>query len=169
MAYLTKDDYRRREEAAARRNAKNAEKAVAEGMTEEQVELVSDLCSLRHELHCNIRSLVQGNDNGRIARRLVALNQELRLAGLPPMPHIPAYKEEYIDIDTIDEIEADPDAFGEEIPDNGTEEYEIWRDDTCRRIYGEWAELHEGIEGYLANIDKRYGTAYCPAGIQRML
>lgn len=54
MAYLNKEQYEYRHETAAARNAKNESIAVENGMTKEQADMISRLCSLRHELHTNI-------------------------------------------------------------------------------------------------------------------
>ena len=36
-------------------------------------------------------------------------------------------------------------------------------------LYEQWSEVNNKIEKYLLSIDKKYGTKWCPTGIQRML
>lgn len=54
MAYLNQRQYDYRRESAAARNLNNEEIAVEHGMSEEQAGLISKLCAIRHEFHCNI-------------------------------------------------------------------------------------------------------------------
>lgn len=168
MAYLNKDQYDRRRENAAQRNIVNSEIAVANGMTEEQAELITRLCALRHELHTNIDSLVTGEDNNRIEERLIKLNSDIREAGLAPMSHIPAYTDDYIDIDSMACITEDPEAYGEDMPERGTDEWQQWHNRVSGRIYEQWSELHGKIEDYLRSIDNKYNTSFCPTGAQRL-
>lgn len=60
MAYLNKEQYEYRREAAATRNLKNEQTAIENGMTENQADLISRLCSLRHEYHCNLAAYTKG-------------------------------------------------------------------------------------------------------------
>lgn len=170
MAYLNKRQYEYRENAAAERNFKNGEIAMENGMTEEQADLIKELCSLRHELHTNMDALVKGNDNNRIEKRLIRLNDEIRQSGLTPISCIPAYEGEFIDIDSIEMLTDD--AYSEycdyEIPESGTKEWQDWYDREYYRIYDEWSEIHEGIENYLREIDNQYGTKFCPTGALRI-
>lgn len=63
MAYLNKQQYGYRRESAAARNLNNEEIAVQNGMTSDQAELISKLCAIRHDFHCNIDSIVKGGDD----------------------------------------------------------------------------------------------------------
>lgn len=64
MAKLNKEQYYRRAINAERRNANNEEIAVANGMPEHWAELVTELCRVRHEMHCNIDKLVWSAEVG---------------------------------------------------------------------------------------------------------
>lgn len=78
MAYLNKEQYEYRREAAAARNAKNESVAVENGMTEQQADLISRLCSLRHELHCSMDDIVKGNDGARdICKAFASLEDKM--------------------------------------------------------------------------------------------
>lgn len=170
MAYLTKEQYEYRREAAASRAAENREIAIENGMTEEQANLISELCSLRHELHTNMDDLVTGNDNNRIEKRLIRLNSEIRESGLTPMSHIPSYEGYFIDIESMAMLEEDAasDYCDYSAPESGTDEWDEWYDENYSRIYDEWSEIHSGIESYLAEIDEKYGTHFKPTGALRI-
>ena len=163
MAYLNKEQYAYRHKSAARRAAENEEIAVEHGMTEEQAELISDLCALRHELHTNMDKVTVNDADIRIKPRLVKLSSQIVLAGLPKIPCLPCNEGDYIDIDDINELyECD------EWPESGTQEWQHKYDGEYTRIYGELEQLNKDVETYLADIDKQYGTSWCPTGSLRV-
>lgn len=164
MAYLTKEQYDYRRNAAAVRAADNEQIAVEHGMTEEQAELISNLCALRHELHTNMDKVTVSDADLRIKSRLVKLNAAIRESGLNPARCMPADESDYIDIDDINELyECD------EWPEPGTQEWQDKYDDEYARIYSELEQLNGDIEKYLAEIDKQYGTKWCPTGTLRIM
>lgn len=164
MAYLKKEQYEYRREAAARRAADNEQIAVEHGMTEEQAELISELCRLRHELHTNMDKVTVSDADLRIKSKLVKLNAAIRESGLKPAECMPSDESDYIDIDDIDVLyECD------EWPESGTQEWQDKYDDEYARIYSELEQLNSDIEKYLTEIDKQYGTKWCPTGVLRIM
>lgn len=164
MAYLKKEQYEYRKKSAAKRAADNERIAVEHGMTEEQAELISDLCALRHELHTNMDKVTSSDNDLCIKSRLVRLNAAIRESGLKPAECIPSDKGDYIDIDDIDLLyETD------EWPERNTREWQDKYDDEYARIYSELEQLNSDIEKYLAEIDKQYGTSWCPTGALRVM
>ena len=164
MAYLKKEQYEHRERLAAKRAAGNERIAVENGMTEEQAELISQLCALRHELHTNMGKVTVSDNDLRIKTRLVRLNAAIRASGLKPAECMPQWEDDYIDIDDIDLLyETD------EWPESGTREWQDKYDDEYSRIYGELEQLNDDIEKYLTEIDKQYGTSWCPTGALRIM
>ena len=164
MTYLKKEQYEYRRNAAARRSDDNEQIAVEHGMTEEQAGLISELCRLRHELHTNMDKVTVSDADLRIKSRLVKLNAAIRESGLNPAGCMPADESDYIDIDDINELyECD------EWPEPGTQEWQDKYDDEYARIYGELEQLNGDIEKYLAEIDKLYGTKWCPTGTLRIM
>ncbi len=164
MAKLTKEQYAYRRESAARRNADNEAIAVEHGMTEEQAELISKLCTLRHELHSNMDKVASNDSQLNIKGQLVELAREIDEAGLPQVPCIPIAEGAYIDIDSLDELLE----YGE-WPESGTDEWQEKYDDEDFRIYNELSNLNKEIEKYLAEIDRQYGTKWCPTGALRIM
>lgn len=169
MAYLDKRQYEYREAKAAERNVRNAEIAIENGMTEEQAELIIRLCSLRHELHGSVDSLIKSAECSEwdIVKRLVRLNdEELPEAGL----------EEFINSDYIDNIDCidmcfdiGEDSEGNLVPeDHDSEEFQEWYDATYYRASDAWEEVNTKIEHYLRGIDEKYNTHFKPTGALRI-
>ena len=148
MAYLTKEQYSRRNENAANRMAKNAENTA---LTEEQHEAISNLCTARHKLHSNMRHAIIEDYNG-LKKAIVNANVAIYECGLTPMSFIGTDRSDYIDIDSLNEIEYTK------------EEY----DSEYERISNELEKLNSKIEDYLSEIDSKYSTNYAPTGAQRM-
>lgn len=160
MAYLSKQQYDRRRENAAQRAIDNEAQAQQNGMTAEQAELISRLCSLRHDLHTNMDEVTKTDDN-MIKRDLVNLNSEIAASGLPYVECIPTETEDFIDIDTIDGLYD----YGD-VPKDDAERKQ-WYEENYERIYKELEDLNTNIEHYLADIDKQYNTHYAPTGALR--
>lgn len=162
MAYLNKAQYDYRREAAAARNLSNEEIAVHNGMTSEQAELISKLCAIRHEFHCNIDNLVKSADNDSMSD-ILEIEKSINESGLPKFDIVSML----LDIDDLDGLIYE---YGEDVPeDHDSEEYRDWYDDNYARIYSELEEINKNIEKYLANIDSQYGTHWCPTGQLRIM
>lgn len=164
MAYLKKEQYEYRRESAARRAADNEAIAIEHGMTEEQAELISELCRLRHELHTNMDAVTTSDADLRLKSKLVSVSAQIVESGLPKVPCLPCDESDYIDIDDIDVLYE-----CEKWPDSGTQEWQDKYDEEYYRIYGELEQLNKDIEAYLADIDKQYGTHWCPTGALRIM
>nr|DAG06847.1 MAG TPA: Cpf1/RNA Complex FUNCTION-RNA complex.49A [Caudoviricetes sp.] len=163
MAYLSKKQYEHRSNNAALRNARNAQKAIANGMTEEQADLITQLCGLRHDFHCNMEKIAEYIESkGEFLRKFRSWEAEAEKENLPEL---------FISgkLEDIDEIEGLEDYYGEDVPeDNDSDEYKEWYSEEYSRIYDELSELHKKIERYLKSIDEQYNTEFCPTGIQRI-
>ena len=164
MAYLKKEQYDYRRESAAKRAADNEAIAIEHGMTEKQAELISELCSLRHELHSNMDKVTKSDSQLDIKGQLVELARKIDEEGLPQVPGIPIAECDYIDIDSLEEL-LEYDAW----PESGTQEWQDKYDDEFWRIHGELSNLNSEIEKYLADIDKQFGTSWCPTGALRIM
>lgn len=164
MAYLKKEQYERRNENSAKRNIENSEKAVENGMTENQSELIVRLCCLRHDIHTNTRHIICGDEQG-FKKQLVELNSEIHESGLIAMTFISHHVEDFIDIDTIDEAY---DYEDENKPELGSDEYYEWYNSEYEKISAELEKLNTKIENYLSEIDSKYGTNFAPTGALRI-
>lgn len=163
MAYLNKQQYGYRRESAAARNLNNEEIAVQNGMTSDQAELISKLCAIRHDFHCNIDSIVKGGDDNSISDEIENIEYGINESGLPELDIVSML----LDIDDLDGLVY---GYGEDAPeDHDSEEFQNWYDDNYARIYSELEEVNKSIEKYLANIDNQYGTSWCPTGQLRIM
>lgn len=163
MSYLNKEQYEYRREAAAARNAKNESIAVENGMTEQQADLISRLCSLRHELHCSMDDIVKGcDDKSNIRARFASLEERMEEIGLPEL----GISNSLADLDDMDGLIYD---YGEDVPeDHDSDEFKAWYSEEYQRIYGELSDIHDSIEKYLKEIDAKYKTSFCPTGALRI-
>lgn len=161
MSYFTKEQYFFKNENATRRSIKNESIAIKNGMTEEQAELVSKLCSLRHEFHCNIEKTADSAENG-LLNKIADLSDSINESGLPNITF------RHRDIAMIDDMESLSE-YADDMPKNhDSKEYEKWYDSNKLRIIGELNDINEDIEIYLSVIDKKYHTSFCPIGISRL-
>lgn len=162
MAYLTEDQYDRRRESAARRNAENEEILVDAGWRESDAELISRVCALRHEYHCNIEGIAKCGTEGSMAlRELNELNDKLCENGLPTIEDLPCEE----DMDDMDGLIYH---YGDAPEDHDSEEFNEWYDEEYKRIYDELLEGNTAVERYLKSIDEKYGTHFAPTGAQRI-
>lgn len=163
MAYLNKQQYGYRRESAAARNLNNEEIAVQNGMTSDQAELISKLCAIRHDFHCNIDSIVKGGEDNSISDEIENIEYGINESGLPELDIVSML----LDIDDLDGLVYE---YGEDVPkDHDSEGFQNWYDDNYARIYSELEEVNKSIEKYLANIDNQYGTSWCPTGQLRIM
>ena len=148
MAHLSTDDYSRRNENAAKRMIENSKN---EALTKEQHEALSMLCTARHELHSDKRHAIIEDYKG-LKQAIVIANIAIMESGIESMSFVGTDSSDYIDIDSLNEIEYEEDEYDVE--------YE--------RISGELELLNSKIENYLSAIDSKYNTNYAPTGGQRI-
>ena len=160
MAYLNQKQYDYRRESAAARNLNNEEIAVEHGMTSEQAELISKLCAVRHEFHCNIDNIVKSADNDSMSD-IVEIEKSINESGLPELDIVSML----LDIDDLDGLIYE---YGDDVPDHDSQEFQDWYDDNYARIYSELEGINNSIEKYLSEIDAKYGTHWCPTGALRV-
>lgn len=161
MAHLNQKQYDYRRESAAARNLNNEEIAVEHGMTSEQAELISKLCAVRHEFHCNIDKIVKSADNDSMSD-IVEIEKSINESGLPELDIVSML----LDIDDLDGLIYE---YGNDVPeDHDSQEFQDWYDDNYARISNELEEINKNIEKYLSNIDAKYGTHWCPTGALRV-
>lgn len=161
MAHLNQKQYDYRRESAAARNLNNEEIAVEHGMSEEQAELISRLCAVRHEFHCNIDNIVKSADNDSMPD-IVEIEKSINESGLPELDIVSML----LDIDDLDGLIYE---YGNDVPeDHDSQEFQDWYDDNYARISNDLEEINKNIEKYLSNIDAKYGTHWCPTGALRV-
>lgn len=131
-------------------------------MTSDQASLISKLCAIRHEFHCNIDRIVKSAENDSMSD-IVEIEKSINESGLPELDIV----SRLLDIDDLDGLVYE---YGEDVPeDHDSEEFQNWYDDNYARIYSELEEVNKSIEKYLANIDNQNGTSWCPTGHLRIM
>lgn len=160
MAYLNQKQYDYRRESAAARNLNNEEFAVEHGMSEEQAALISRLCAIRHEFHCNIDNIVKSADNDSMSD-IVEIEKSINESRLPELDIVSML----LDIDDLDGLIYE---YGDDVPDHDSQEFQDWYDDNYARISSELEGINNSIEKYLSEIDAKYGTHWCPTGALRV-
>lgn len=162
MAFLKKEQYEYRREAAATRNLKNEQTAIENGMTENQADLISRLCSLRHEYHCNLAAYTKDSESREdIRRNFARIEEEISKEGLPELDIVNTF-------DEVDDMDGLIFYYGEDVPeDHDSAEFQEWYKEEYSRIYDELSDVNDTIEKYLKKIDDKYKTSFCPTGTLR--
>lgn len=160
-----------------KRNRENEEIGLENGLTENQIEAIEDICRLRHEMHCtNASSVVSQNDN--IDKCLREINELIEENDLPEIDVDEyTYAEDWLtdfDWNELDD-ETRPQYYEQAKKKIGSDNeddlynlaYALFFDDAvfvCADIIG---KINDRIEHWLKNIDEKYGTKYEPTGSQR--
>lgn len=161
-----------------KRNRENEEIGLENGLTENQIEAIENICRLRHEIHCtDASSVVSQNDN--ITEYLKKINDEIRENNLPEIDVDEyTYLDDWLDDLCWDELaeETRPPYYAKaqkEI-DNGCKDniddlaYKLFFEDAVD-VCGDIIEkINNKIEHWLRSIDEKYGTKYEPTGGQRL-
>lgn len=155
MARLTQEQYDYRREAAAQRNSDNEEIAIKNGITEEQADLISEICGMRHEIHCSGNSLyhTESGDFDRLWSWVRRIDARLIEFNLP-----------------LTKVSSD----GEFAPDdcdryNGViEDTDEAEQDNLEQFHEYMSEINSKIESFLRIIDEKYDTSFAPTGALRI-
>lgn len=162
MAHLNQKQYDYRRESAVSRNATNKEIAMQNGMSEEQAELISKLCAIRHEFHCNMDSLTKSSEYHSTFDEIENIEDAINESGLPQLN----VASMLLDADDMNGLIYE---YGDDVPeDHDSQEFQDWYDDNYSRIHGELEEVNKAIEDYLRVIDKNYHTSFAPTGKLRI-
>jgi hypothetical protein len=160
MGMLNKEQYEYRRESAARRAYDN--KTSCDSLTEEQHDLLAEICSMRHEIHCNQSSLYNTGSGSYseywhwlsdAADDGEDINSKLKRAGMKTIEWSTNMEEAECDNDRYDGIIDDTDEADEENRDS---------------FYERMESINNDIEAYLRIVDEKHGTDYCPSGFLRI-
>ena len=166
MGKIDKDGYAHKREWAAKKMS--AQRAIAT-LTEEQHELLEELCGFRHDLHTSWKSAFnsQSSDHERLVDEIDSNSVGLTGEELPCRVERTFGKMPFSPVEIISDLDYDIQREAENI-EMGTEEARILRD----RLYSETCEqlerINEEIECFLIEIDEKYGTDYAPTGATRL-
>lgn len=146
------DKYSRKSIYVANKNAKNREISAENGLTDDQHEALTWLCSFRHELHCNQEDLFYSESANfsdfscQICGRLTRYLQEVGLITDRTFD----YSDEFFD------LPIDFDSHSDAEYESGLEQVHEF----CEKIDADIIE-------FLQEIDARYHTEYAPTLIAR--
>ena len=160
MTNLDKNAYYGKMIYAGKKMAANKE---IQTLTEEQHDALSQMCSARHELHTNMDRITRGTEKDYLGN-IIEANGTLKKSALPIIDGIPTDTADYIDIDSIRELED----LGEVPSRDNEDEWQEWYNAEYHRIYDELENLNKTIEKYLEQIDIEHGTHYAPSGASRI-
>ena len=153
MAYFSKEIYERKNEYAAKRMQENT---LNKNLTEEQHEALAKLCKFRHEWHCNYKSVFcsESAKARELGQYLAELddNGYIIAEGLPKLTGFDV-------LDLNDDNLAKENGY--DLSDN------TQYDEYYSHCIDQYKNVNDCIEKYLAEIDKKYGTNYCPSGLSR--
>jgi hypothetical protein len=177
-----KEMYERKAAYTERKMRENAEN---ENLTEEQHDVLAWLCSVRHDFHCNYSDLFNSESSHVFFEpfdnfgKECEVNQKLEDTGLPKIPfsynswYIPVEDDYYsvLDDKEREEWEKKAEEWNTENPTQMSHSgCSFWKEESG--AYAEFIDIMEGInsamENYLLEIDKKYGTNYCPSGMSRL-
>lgn len=155
MDYIErKQMYDRKANYVRAKNATNKDIALENGLTDEQIEVIEELCAFRHELHCNQEALYYseyGNHNYFESMLNNDIYEMLEKVNLP-------YQNMIFSTDDLEDENVCFDLdYTDEEKENALQE--------CLEFA---TRVNNKIEDYLRNIDKKYGTSYCPTGFARL-
>ena len=163
MAYLTKEEYERRNKNAAKKMAANKE--IAQGrLSDEQCELLEQLCKLRHEIHCLGASELFNSESNKSDTMNEIDGEHLIYEVKKSFPQASIIQ----DIE-ISEIPSDMDWYEGLIDQEEYEEdFENYRQESLEYLTNILHRWNEQVEEFLGIIDEEFGTSYRPTGWQRL-
>ncbi len=170
MGILPKEAYERKKAWAAKKMIKNAE---ITALTAEQHETLAWLCGLRHEIHCGWDSMwnVESGDYKRLWGRYDEINNRLSGCGLKVIDSLPdrLFIPDNSDFDYLSPDERE--SWSQKAEENDPDGYRLWMEESG--VYftylDQMEQINNLIETYLASIDEKHGTDYCPSGATRGL
>lgn len=150
-------DYREKKEMFERKkaysNRRMKENSEIDTLTEEEHDLLAELCTMRHEMHsCGESMYIEINDLNKYFTDL-----EIKI------------KDEILNVDCTDMEFYDGFLFDmeEESVEIDSDEYEERYKDSIELYYEQKGNLNDEIERFLKKIDEKYQTNYCPTRIAR--
>ena len=177
-----KEMFEKKERYAQSKSDRNAEVAATNGMTDGQIEALTEICRIRHEIHSCDRMRMFNDESVESSEWSGAVDKIESLIGdadLPPISWSSDYSMtpstfDYFNIlseeeqnqweERADQITAET---GGRIRHTGLSAY-IEEGEDFKAFLKDVEAFNSDVEKYLAEIDKNYGTEFCPTGWARM-
>lgn len=170
MAILTKEEFDKRRENAAKRNAENTNIAVENGLPREIGETLEWLCNRRHWLHCVAAESVYNSESSDYDEFYHFVQKEYdEIITLEEYFKKPVFTVSQLTIEALptdyDWSQCLDDEEKENIYDDDEEKYRL---ESLSKIMDFKNNVNNQIEKFLADIDAQYKTHYAPTGNQRI-
>lgn len=177
-----KEMFEKKERYAQSKADHNAEVAATNGMTDGQIEALTEICHIRHEIHSCDRMRMFNDESVESSEWSGAVDKIERLIGdtdLPPISWSSDYSMtpstfDYFNIlseDERDQWEERADQItaetGGRIRHTGLSAY-IEEGEDFKDFLEDVESFNRDVEQYLSEIDRIYSTNYCPTGWARM-
>lgn len=169
MAILTKEQFEKRNENAAKRNAENTNIAVENGLPREIGESLEWLCNRRHWFH----SLAAEHGFNSEGTEFDAFYDFLRqndenFKTLRDFFHTNIFEMDELAIDMLP-CDADWfDVFDQKDKEYHNNDFNNFKQFTCEQISEIKERINGEIEKFLQSVDDKYNTHYKPTGNQRI-
>lgn len=150
MGLLDKEAYERKREWAAKRMTENS---LIDSLAPEQHEVLSWLCSVRHDVHCNQEAFWYSEYSGHSEYWdyiNYIINDKLKSVNLPCIEWSFS-PDDYMTDSICYELGYDDDEIEEEM----------------KNCFNMSNIFNNDIEHFLLKFDKEHGTNYCPSGFTR--
>ena len=163
---LKEDIYFKKQSFVTKKMTANACIALENGLSEEQIAFMENVCSMRHLMHTNIYALYNVHNvlHDELSSWLYNLGDDIIKFNLPQIK----FSVDLMFIDnsfTWDEIDsldfACESAEEDEVKEKARQEYEA---QAILAFY----KIHDDIESWLRKVDKKYKTEYAPSGMSRI-
>ncbi len=174
MAYFSKEAYERKREWAANNNASQRERFIEAGGDEDTADAIVDLCEWRHDFHStDAKRLANEDAQGNwwehwkkleeIRERLKSLKEDGIVIDLPDI-YDDNYPIELLwglngEVYTVED-------YKERYKHDGKDFKDFW-EDYVWEFSEKQGKANKEIERFLLEIDKKYGTEFCPSGMAR--
>ena len=137
-----------------RKNAENEEIGLENGLTEEQIKVIEELCAFRHKLHCNQDVLYYSEKSDHDYFENMLNNDIYEMLKRVNLPYQTM-------IFNTDDLEDDNVCFDLDYTHEDMENALLECLEFATRV-------NNKIEDYLRAIDKKYKTQFCPTGKSRL-
>jgi len=163
MAYFSKEIYDRKNGWAENNQWESAEKAFEKGLLdEEDVRVLTEIARIRHNIHSTDRTRLfnaECSDYEMFTSSYDRIRELIKGSALPEfkstinMDSLPCSEDYW-----LFDYDEDYDSYSDWFEVSGI------FDDFCEKV----EEYNKEIEDYLAGIDKKFGTSFCPKGHNRI-
>ena len=165
---MLKDDiYFKKQSFISKKMKVNSCIALENGLSEEQIDFIENVCTMRHLMHTNIYALynVQNAMYDKLSIWLYNLRDDIIKFNLPKIKFS-------VDLNFVDNSSTWDEIDSLDFACESEEEIEA--KEKARQKYEaqailDYYEIHDDVENWLRKVDKKYKTEYAPSGMSRFI